>query len=64
MRSADNIAITSRVEASNAGGFSHSLESVSEFITDSARQIKTESMTIYKKSINYEEPYVESDRII
>ncbi|KAF7765073.1 hypothetical protein PCIT_b1213 [Pseudoalteromonas citrea] len=40
MRSAEYIAVTSRVEASNAGEFSHSLESVSDFITDSARKIK------------------------
>ncbi|RJE73382.1 chemotaxis protein [Pseudoalteromonas sp. MSK9-3] len=41
MRSAEYIAVTSRVEASNAGEFSHSLESVSDFITNSARKIKT-----------------------
>ncbi|MBE0370565.1 chemotaxis protein [Pseudoalteromonas sp. MMG013] len=40
MRSAEYIAVTSRVEASNAGEFSHSLESVSDFIAEAAKKIK------------------------
>ena len=40
MRSAEYIAVTSRVEASNAGEFSHSLQSVSDFITKSSKTIK------------------------
>ncbi|CAH9061051.1 hypothetical protein PSECIP111951_02406 [Pseudoalteromonas holothuriae] len=40
MRSAEYIAVTSRVEASNAGEFSESLQSVSNFITSAAKKIK------------------------
>ncbi|WP_105170084.1 chemotaxis protein [Pseudoalteromonas sp. T1lg23B] len=41
MRSAEYIAVTSRVEASNAGEFSESLQSVSDFITGAAKKIKS-----------------------
>jgi hypothetical protein len=41
MRSAEYIAVTSRVEASNAGEFSGSLQSVSDFIAGAAMKIKT-----------------------
>ncbi|BBN83801.1 hypothetical protein PA25_37860 [Pseudoalteromonas sp. A25] len=40
MRSAEYIAVTSRVEASNAGEFSESLQSVSNFIAGAAKNIK------------------------
>lgn len=40
MRSAEYIAVTSRVEASNAGEFSHSLQAVSDFIASAAKKIK------------------------
>jgi hypothetical protein len=40
MRSAEYIAVTSRVEASNAGDFSESLQGVSDFIASAAKRIK------------------------
>ncbi|MFC0118445.1 chemotaxis protein [Pseudoalteromonas xiamenensis] len=40
MRSAEYIAVTSRVEASNAGEFCDSLQSVSDFIAGAAQKIK------------------------
>ncbi|MFC3031502.1 chemotaxis protein [Pseudoalteromonas fenneropenaei] len=40
MRSAEYIAVTSRVEASNAGEFCDSLQSVSDFIAGAAKKIK------------------------
>ncbi|MCG7549593.1 chemotaxis protein [Pseudoalteromonas sp. Of7M-16] len=41
MQSAEYIAVTSRVEATNAGDFSDSLQSVSDFIASAAKTIKT-----------------------
>ncbi|TQF68168.1 chemotaxis protein [Pseudoalteromonas luteoviolacea] len=41
MQSAEYIAVTSRVEATNAGEFSDSLQSVSDFIASAAKTIKT-----------------------
>ncbi|MCG7537229.1 chemotaxis protein [Pseudoalteromonas sp. OOF1S-7] len=51
MRSAEYIAVTSRVEASNAGEFSDSLQSVSDFIASAARTIK-QSVTVNLNEIH------------